>query len=1449
MATKTFKPRMDFALLDRLNSLAADRYPSANDLHQWLWDTHVVFNAGVNYLAMWLLRMHRGAGVWRERTDGIWGEWKSVNTHTVLLNIRAKQQQDSSTYALIENRELLKVFIDRGKAESEAVELAECCRTISAAICPPSEERSEAPMPRDDLDLLTLEKSEAKGIRPKVAAKSGETKKMSGKRPGWFLERAVYEECKSATSLDNLFDRLTQRPEFKSAKRDGETRITILHKKYSNRAWDTAKAEILAPDPKSGLPKWENAKRKIDQTRLESEQSGAIASYRRLLAAGCLPLPTFKRPVDLFPLNDAKSEWNYGMWDMAGQRVRSHLGWVGRRAGELLLWQKHKQLFETGGWTRRSRDGKKIGANELTSGDIVFAEPSVDGDFESFPGYGRREWFKVLRGYEDSEMPKHLERVAFAAGGILRLTYRTIKGWSKVRDRWRDRLSKDAGFSQEKLMGIVNEMRTRKPRDLGDQRVFEWLANPEHWWLWDGNDSGEKNECGRNDRDCVSAFTAYNAQFSNRPESITFTRSHATLHPVWSFFGENSAIKYTLVKEKLEGMSERLVLRLAQLLARQPDGSYQAKDKVRVPLRGYRDFEKSFSLANGQEVTAKQELAFKDDLLAGNSRAGTLSGIKIMWNRVSMEQAQKRSNKMQPPEFPPTDRVYAAFSCDAGEATPVEWLVKNVGKVGKLKKPRDGMTHTFFLETEIYKTAKGPSGKPLAPGERKWPREAVEQGLCVRGTDLGFRTSSVGAWWRLTFDTPKDKVVRQIGHCAEDGRHVYAVLDRLLPVSLPGDGEEIPPTEQLLRERLRALRTRLNLNNMLQSVTRLLELEHLERRVPKEHRLRKRGGISRPNGLKWEKTIEKFSSDESKNNCRKAMEQLLKWSEKDTMSDSLKAIGFDGSIWQWLKKENPALANIAAIVPKTLVPSEKEAKEQKIDREPLRLKRAMEDDVFAETVFANRIAFAHAICNGYNNAKRLRATGGLWAEFDRALLKEISYGDKITRDGKNTLIATGLLRLLRTPPTMKHNDCKDEANNLPHGRTLRGGLSMARLNFLDDVKSFVRKWSCRPRWPGNIRRLSEDEKFARRDTEHLDHLREHRAKLIAHADVAHTLGFEQDLRRGIWRYHDQNSGELIWHMPERGHFYREMSNKLTQVPAPIGISEEDAKHPHRAHRSAHVLVYEDLSRYRMRADRPKNENSGLARWSHRSILKYAQHIGGLFGVPIATVSAAYSSRFCHCCGAPGCRAVQFNPAWLEQEWMRRIRESSDVRDLRMKSLANKVHQRLMEKPNAYSCMEDWPWVLRDGGTHFVCSNSRCSTNIKPVNADENAAANIGFWFLRGLDEFRINIDVSGKPTKSLRILPINRFVSDESSGVVFWRAATDSDGPKKKDKKSSDMDGEEEDSNEQETGGTWLFRDPSGNSFSAHRWYEPKWFWNEVSRYSANGINAANDSRWGELGD
>jgi hypothetical protein len=1458
MATKSYKLQLDLRPWadkpvdeDRFTS----RLEEIRSTRKWLDDTREAFNVGVDYLTRWLLRMHRGPGVFREKKDGIWREWHEISTLEELKQARDRLClcAESGTFALLENRELLDVFKSKGKSEAEAVELAECCRRIAKELCPPSEDANGTQMPRDDLDLLTLSTSTAKGIRERGLSKSGEVKEKSGRRPQWILKQAISELVGCAPSWESFKEAIGKTPQFVSAESDGKKLIEKWEEKYEsfaaengNRAWDLTKAS-LADYCKS----WEEEKRKAEARKAESATSGSIAAYKRLLQADCLPLPGFERPAEHLRLTRTLSEWNYAMWNMAGQRTRSHLGWVHRRTNERVVWESQTALFERGGWMRVKREGKPTKEGGLTPDDIRFVDPleEQNGDFKKQPAYGERKWAKVLRQYESVEMPKHLQGMAFGAAEEPRVRKRTAKGRLEVRDRWIDLIDKAKKAdrpapSANELMAALNEMRAREPRNFGDQRLFEWLAAPERRWLWDGNADGENNDCGRQDRDCVSAFVTQNEHLADKPASITFTRSDPVKHPVWPFFGENSAVEYWLRREKASSGQERLVLVLRQLLSLQADDSYAAVDQVKIALRGYDDFESSFALANSDaDVSAKQELVFRDDLLGGETRPGTLSGMKLTWERDELEAANR---KRHPSKRAP--RIYANFSCDAGAGKLPQWLTEKVGYIDR-KNPRDGMKGFFKLSSAIRfegarrKSESEDTAKPgrfRPPGSWEWPKEAIENRLSVRGTDLGYRISSAAAWWQLSFEKLLDKAAWPAGVC--ENQPVFAVLERTDRVSLPGDGEPLPSAEQALRDRLYSVRTRLSLNNTLLRIVRLLTLDSVTSRVKTgEKFLRRSDGTRKPVGILWESEIKPLNADEMKENCWKAAEQLLRWAETDAMSESLKAIHHDGSVWDWLASREECLKRLRDLLPKTIVPTETDAKRQKLNRDALKAARDKEDADFAAAVYELRVPLAKALCGDYDVKRGQRAKSGLWAEFDRSLTREVSYGEDTRR-----IFEDGLLRLLRKPPVSKHRDRKDDANNLPHGKTHRGGLSMSRLNFLDDVKNFVRRWSCRPRWPGDVRRVPENAKFDRCDTEHLDNLREHRAKLISHADVAQTLGFEQDLRRGLWRFKAQ-SGELLWQRPERGHFYRRKGEDLVQCPTPSGISEEDARHPHPAFDKAHVLVYEDLTRYRMSSDRPKKENAGLARWSHRRILEFSLHVGELFGVPIATVDARFSSRFCSHCGAPGCRASRFDPDRLRSRWMQRVRASSDIRDAALKKIANEMDEKLKADASAYNRQESRPWVLLDGGTHFVCANSACALHAQPFNADENAAANIGLRFLGGFEGIRVTINGTGAVTKPVGyISPGIVLKPNDSDGIPFWIAVAGEAGQSRKKsagKRDAPMTADSEEGEEEMGGEKCLFRDPSGKFLCAERWYSGKDFWTQVAAACAKGIHAANPSQ------
>ncbi len=82
-----------------------------------------------------------------------------------------------------------------------------------------------------------------------------------------------------------------------------------------------------------------------------------------------------------------------------------------------------------------------------------------------------------------------------------------------------------------------------------------------------------------------------------------------------------------------------------------------------------------------------------------------------------------------------------------------------------------------------------------------------------------------------------------------------------------------------------------------------------------------------------------------------------------------------------------------------------------------------------------------------------------------------------------------------------------------------------------------------------------------------------------------------------------------------------------------------------------AIVLEDLSRYRTSQDRSRFENRQLMEWSHRKVLEKLQDMAKVFGIPIFTVDARFSSRFNSRTGVPGVRCIEVSKGFeFEHPW-------------------------------------------------------------------------------------------------------------------------------------------------------------------------------------------------------
>ncbi|MEW6307573.1 MAG: type V CRISPR-associated protein Cas12b [Bacillota bacterium] len=275
---------------------------------------------------------------------------------------------------------------------------------------------------------------------------------------------------------------------------------------------------------------------------------------------------------------------------------------------------------------------------------------------------------------------------------------------------------------------------------------------------------------------------------------------------------------------------------------------------------------------------------------------------------------------------------------------------------------------------------------------------------------------------------------------------------------------------------------------------------------------------------------------------------------------------------------------------------------------------------------------------------------------------------------------------------------------LPRGKaasdpTIRkvGGLSLRRLATLTEFRRKVQVGFFTRLQPDGIRAEAK-EQFGQSALDALEHLREQRVKQLASRIAEAALGI--------------------------GRMRRPMGGK-------------DPKRPSvRVDAPCHAIVIEDLTHYRPEETRTRRENRQLMTWSSSKVKTYLAEACQLHGLHLREVSASYTSRQDSRTGAPGirCQDVPVNefmrlPFWRKQVKQAEAKQAENKGDARERLLCD---LNSMWKDKAVA---DWQkaGVIRvplRGGEIFV-SASRDSQGVKSLQADLNAAANIG---LRGLTD-------------------------------------------------------------------------------------------------------------------
>jgi IS605 OrfB family transposase len=171
-----------------------------------------------------------------------------------------------------------------------------------------------------------------------------------------------------------------------------------------------------------------------------------------------------------------------------------------------------------------------------------------------------------------------------------------------------------------------------------------------------------------------------------------------------------------------------------------------------------------------------------------------------------------------------------------------------------------------------------------------------------------------------------------------------------------------------------------------------------------------------------------------------------------------------------------------------------------------------------------------------------------------------------------------------------------------------------------------------------------------------------------------------------------------------------------------------------------VIVLEDLSRYRASQERTRSENSRLMEWAHRKIINKLADMAKPFGITLMLVDPAWSSRFDARTGVAGIRVKEVKRGFENEvpfaAWRKRVKA-----DGKPDELATLVAD-IMEQFNNISEDKDKDKTRTlvlpiEGGELFLPTKAPADGKDGIINADENAAVNIGLRALAHPDRLDI----------------------------------------------------------------------------------------------------------------
>lgn len=371
------------------------------------------------------------------------------------------------------------------------------------------------------------------------------------------------------------------------------------------------------------------------------------------------------------------------------------------------------------------------------------------------------------------------------------------------------------------------------------------------------------------------------------------------------------------------------------------------------------------------------------------------------------------------------------------------------------------------------------------------------------------------------------------------------------------------------------------------------------------------------------------------------------------------------------------------------------------------------------------------------------------------------------------------------------------------------GKTLWAIEHLDDTRRLLKSWSLLGQSSSDIRRWDNETRgvFGEHLLQHLDGARDDRLKTGADLIVQAARGYVRD-PEGRWQ---------------------------------------------QRHDPCHLVLFEDLSRYRTRRDRPPRENRTLMQWAHRGFMNTTKEQAELYRIATAEVDPAYTSRFRAKDGAPGHRLTPLTKAILDDETRMEfiIRDNPDIDPHRL-------------QPGML--------VLESGGSMLGTIEAG---KLVTVQADINAAQNLHkrFWTRYGHQQLIRACKKTTLADGTVHWVPKRMGVriqgtmgglgylteTGDDSGSAKWQSATPAEYRKlggqsgedqaissSGDEMQEQLDAAAAQLLEALEGATSsseitnFFRDESGEIFRADHWYPAKVFWGVVKAK----IAAALQSQW-----